>query len=56
VQLEDVLGEIEQVNLPGTVDEHPNWRRRVALALDEILADPEFARLAATIREARGAP
>jgi 4-alpha-glucanotransferase len=56
VQLEDVLGEIEQVNLPGTVDEHPNWRRRVAFALDEILADPEFARLAATMREARGAP
>jgi len=56
VQLEDVLGEIEQANLPGTVDEHPNWRRRVPLALDAILADPEFARLAATMREARGAP
>ena len=56
VQLEDVLGEIEQANLPGTVDEHPNWRRRLALALDQILADPEFARLAATVREARGAP
>jgi 4-alpha-glucanotransferase len=56
VQVEDVLGEIEQANLPGTVDEHPNWRRRLALALDQILADPEFARLAATVREARGAP
>ena len=37
--LEDVLGQEEQPNLPGTVDEHPNWRRRVAgeaeLLLDE---------------------
>ncbi len=56
VQLEDVLGEIEQANLPGTVDEHPNWRRRLALALDQILTDPEFVRLAAIMREARGAP
>jgi 4-alpha-glucanotransferase len=27
--LEDVLGLDEQPNLPGTVDEHPNWRRRM---------------------------
>jgi 4-alpha-glucanotransferase len=27
--LEDVLGQEEQPNLPGTVDEHPNWRRRM---------------------------
>jgi len=26
--LEDALGLSEQPNLPGTVDEHPNWRRR----------------------------
>ncbi|HZB91925.1 MAG TPA: 4-alpha-glucanotransferase [Stellaceae bacterium] len=56
VQIEDVLGEIEQANLPGTVNEHPNWRRRLARALDEILVDPEFARVAAALREARGAP
>ncbi|CAK0774366.1 4-alpha-glucanotransferase [uncultured Gammaproteobacteria bacterium] len=30
VQLEDVLGEGEQPNLPGTVDQHPNWRRRLS--------------------------
>jgi 4-alpha-glucanotransferase len=22
------LGVIDQPNIPGTVDEHPNWRRR----------------------------
>lgn len=26
--LEDALGTEEMVNLPGTLDEHPNWRRR----------------------------
>lgn len=27
-QLEDLDGAIEQSNLPATIDEHPNWRRR----------------------------
>ena len=31
VQLEDVLGVREQANLPGTIDEHPNWRRKLPL-------------------------
>jgi 4-alpha-glucanotransferase len=29
VPLEDALGLEEQPNLPGTIDEHPNWRRRL---------------------------
>lgn len=28
VQMEDVLGLVLQFNLPGTTDQHPNWRRR----------------------------
>ena len=28
--VEDALGLVEQPNLPGTLDEHPNWRRRLA--------------------------
>lgn len=52
VQLDDLLGEVEQANLPGTTDEHPNWRRRLPLTVDEIAADPALARLAATMREA----
>jgi len=27
--IEDLLGLAEQPNLPGTIDEHPNWRRRL---------------------------
>jgi 4-alpha-glucanotransferase len=28
--LEDIAGVVEQPNLPGTTNEHPNWRRRLA--------------------------
>ncbi|HWK96649.1 MAG TPA: 4-alpha-glucanotransferase [Pseudolabrys sp.] len=36
VGLDDVLGELDQANIPGTVAEHPNWRRKLPLDLDEI--------------------
>ena len=35
VQMEDVLGLIEQANVPGTVHEQPNWRRRLDLPLEQ---------------------
>lgn len=34
--IEDVLGEPESVNVPGTFDEHPNWQRKRSLTLEEI--------------------
>lgn len=37
VSLEDMLGDEEQPNLPGTITEHPNWRRRCKLPIAEIL-------------------
>ena len=45
VQLEDLIGEVEQANLPGTTDEHPNWRRRLPLELAEFAALPALERL-----------
>ena len=41
VQIEDVAGESEQANLPGTSDSHPNWRRRLSAPLDAVLLGPE---------------
>jgi 4-alpha-glucanotransferase len=32
VSAEDVLGLAERPNIPGTTDEHPNWRRRLPVA------------------------
>src|SRR5690606_18446017 len=39
VQPEDWLGVVEQCNLPGTVDEHPNWRRKLPLTIEELAGD-----------------
>ncbi|MDR4308359.1 4-alpha-glucanotransferase [Chelatococcus sambhunathii] len=41
--LEDALGQVEQPNLPGTLDEHPNWRRRLPKPAPELLAEPPAA-------------
>jgi 4-alpha-glucanotransferase len=36
VTLEDLWLETEAQNVPGTVDEHPNWRRKAAHSLEEL--------------------
>lgn len=36
VQLDDALGTPEQANLPGTIDEHPNWRRKSSIAIETL--------------------
>ena len=38
ISLEDLLGVVDQPNIPGTVDEHPNWRQRLPVAVEEIAA------------------
>ena len=48
--LEDALGGRAQVNLPGTVDGHPNWRRRLPPTWDVDAVDARVARLSATRR------
>jgi 4-alpha-glucanotransferase len=48
----DVLGEVRQPNLPGTVDEYPNWRLPLPQTLEELMADP---RVADVIKAFRGA-
>jgi 4-alpha-glucanotransferase len=37
--LEDALASIEQPNLPGTIDQHPNWRRRYPADAAKLLTD-----------------
>ncbi len=51
--IEDVLGLVEQPNLPGTIDEHPNWRRRMPGDTATLLADDIVAGHLATINRAR---
>lgn len=53
--LEDLLGEEEQPNLPGTIDTHPNWRRRLPAPLDDLLDEPAISRRIAAIDKERKA-
>ena len=46
VAMEDVLGIPDQPNVPGTVHEHPNWRRRLPVTLEDIAQDKGLAGLA----------
>jgi (1->4)-alpha-D-glucan 1-alpha-D-glucosylmutase len=56
IQLEDVIGMQDQVNLPGTVAEHPNWRRKLPLTLDQLADDERVVELARTLARLRGRP
>ncbi|EKF9442485.1 4-alpha-glucanotransferase [Vibrio cholerae] len=53
VQLEDWLEMDKPVNIPGTVNEYPNWRRKLSMNLDEIFAREEVNRIAARLTEVR---
>lgn len=53
--LEDLLGEVEQPNLPGTIDTHPNWRRRLPAPLDDLLDEPAAAQRISAIDATRKA-
>lgn len=50
VQVEDIFGLEEQANLPGTVHEHPNWRRRLPAGAADLAAHPRLAEIAAIMK------
>jgi len=51
IALEDFLGVVDQPNIPGTVNEHPNWRRRLPVPLEQIASRIDIAALKAATRE-----
>ena len=56
VSLDDVALDVTPHNVPGTIDERPNWRRRVdrwADALDETRASPAAAATITAVTTAR---
>jgi (1->4)-alpha-D-glucan 1-alpha-D-glucosylmutase len=52
VQMDDLIGESEPVNIPGTYREYPNWRRKLSMPIEEIFGDARWSRLASIMREA----
>jgi (1->4)-alpha-D-glucan 1-alpha-D-glucosylmutase len=53
VQLEDVLGALDQINVPGTTDQYPNWRGRLATELERWPLLPEITELCAALERER---
>ncbi|MEO8062037.1 MAG: 4-alpha-glucanotransferase [Pseudomonadota bacterium] len=53
VQLEDMIGMLEPVNVPGTSHEYSNWTRRMTASTREIFARPDVRQLTAAMLEAR---
>lgn len=51
LQIEDMLDLVEQPNLPGTIDQHPNWRRKMPIGPAAMAEDERIARAAEIMRE-----
>ena len=49
----DAVGQLQQPNLPGTVDEYPNWRIPLPVDLDAFFADERVRAAVAPLRAAR---
>jgi 4-alpha-glucanotransferase len=54
VNLEDLWLEARAQNVPGTVDEFPNWRRKAIRSLEAIEADEEIGELLKGLASAMG--
>jgi 4-alpha-glucanotransferase len=52
VSIQDVLGIEEQVNVPGTIHEHPNWRRRLPASIEELAGHAGLRQVAGIFAEA----
>jgi 4-alpha-glucanotransferase len=53
MQVDDAIGETLPVNVPGTAEQYPNWRRKLSLDLETIGGDPRFVALCAALRAER---
>lgn len=53
VQLEDVLRQAEQMNMPGTCDEYPNWRFKLPKTIEELDSDGDMEKIANILKAAR---
>ena len=47
--LDDALGVEERPNMPGTIDQWPNWRIALPLSLEELENDPRPRAVAAAL-------
>ena len=53
VQIEDAIGVTEQANMPGTTEEHPNWKRKLPMTLEKLAVSERLRNLAAVLAKIR---
>jgi 4-alpha-glucanotransferase len=53
LQIEDLLGMVDPVNVPGTDREYPNWQRKLSAELEEMEGRADFAAYFEEMRRAR---
>jgi 4-alpha-glucanotransferase len=51
VSMEDLLGIVEQPNIPGTVYEHPNWKQRLPVSIEHLASAIDIDALKRATRE-----
>ena len=44
--LEDLMGALDQTNIPGTIDQYPNWRRRLPDFIEDLQQNSTFDEVA----------
>jgi glycogen operon protein len=53
VQADDLGGEADPLNVPGTDREWPNWRRRVSVPVDALCETPRAQAILAAVKKER---
>ena len=54
VGLDDILCVVDQINVPGTVEQHPNWRRRLSLPIEDLAGFNPIRRIGGVLSQRRG--
>ena len=52
IALDDILDVREQINIPGTVTQHPNWRRKLPVPVEDLDAHDGMRRVADVFAQA----
>jgi 4-alpha-glucanotransferase len=52
IQLDDILGVEDAQNLPGTIEQHPNWQRKYDIQLENLSADERLGATAQLMNDA----
>jgi glycogen operon protein len=53
IQADDLAGETEPLNVPGTDTERPNWRRRLSRPVEKLMEEPMAQSILAAVKRER---